>query len=115
MSVKRIPTAALASAALPDHSKVVGRSRISRKFRSAVGATVAVIMSTALGAFGGYSMGTNDVAVEAVIHSWAQTDSQLYFAGPLGEFTEESSIVGPVDIGANRVRFPVRTRVVPGS
>ncbi len=107
--MKPTTTAALATGVLPQSTHFSVRSRISRKLRSAVGALIAVIMSTSLGAFGGYSIGVNDVSVETVVHSGQESEAQLFYAGPSGEFSEETAARAPIHMGSNRVRFPSET------
>jgi hypothetical protein len=71
---------------------------------------LAVILLTGVGALTGYSIGASAVSVETVIHSWQKSEAQLFYAGPYGDFSEESAIRAPIDMGSNRVRFPLETR-----
>lgn len=86
-----------------------GRSSVANRRRSTMVAAATSILSAVVGAFLGYSIGKHDISVEAVVHSWHKSESQLYFAGDFGDFLEASTIRLPVDMGSNRLRFPVET------
>ena len=70
---------------------------------------VGVVIATMLGAVAGAFVGTRQVSLETVVHSWQESEAQLFYAGPYGEFSEETALRAPIDMGSNRVRFLLET------
>lgn len=108
MIVERISPATPASSARPAKDPGSDPVRVPRQSRLFMVAVFTVVLFTALGAFAGYSVGARDVSVETVIHSWQKSEAQLYFAGLTGDFAEESTITLSIDMGSNRIRFPIK-------
>jgi hypothetical protein len=78
-------------------------------------AAIVVILATLLGAVAGAFVGHRQVSLETVIHSWQKSEAQLYFTGPYGEFSEDNALRVPIDMGSNRIRFPLDTAEQRGS
>ena len=111
MSVERITTANATpvAGASPGAQRLSGRSSVANRSRSKMVAAATLILSAVVGTFLGYSIGKYDISIEAVVHSWQKSESQLYFSGYFGDFLEASTIQLPVDMGSNRLRFRVET------
>ena len=74
--------------------------------RTSVITGIAVILLKGAGALTGYSIGASAASLETVVHSWQESEAQLFYAGPYGVFREETALRAPIDMGASRVRFP---------
>lgn len=64
-------------------------------------------LAIVLGGTGGGMIGATTVSLEATIHSWQKTEAELLFAPNLGSFADNKSLTQFVDMGANRIRFPL--------
>ena len=59
------------------------------------------------GIFTGGYMGSTAVSIEAVIYSWQESEAELFFAPEFGSFADNPTSQHFVDMGANRIRFPL--------
>lgn len=80
-------------------------SFVSQRLLAALG----LIGATALGGLAGSVAGAQTISLETVVHSWQESEAQLYVAGPYGEFREEFAVRAPIDMGSNRIRFELAT------
>ena len=74
--------------------------RHSRTFVVALGAAT-------LGAVGGGYIGHTAISVETVIYSWQETEAELFVTDEYGSFADYPSTTQFVDMGSNRVSFPL--------
>ena len=85
--------------------------RLARQVRPGVtGRWVVALLLLAgmsLGGFLGGLVGANTVALEAVVYSWQESEAELFLASEFGSFADNPSSQHFVDMGANRIRFPL--------
>ena len=60
-----------------------------------------------LGAFSGGYIGHTAISVETVIYSWQETEAELFVTDEYGSFADYPSTTQFVDMGSNRVSFPL--------
>lgn len=67
---------------------------------------VALVVAT-LGALGGGYLGNTLVSLETIIYSWQETEAELFVTDEYGSFADFPSTTQFVDMGSNRVAFPL--------
>ena len=71
------------------------------------GVALLLLAGMSLGGVLGGLVGANSVALEAVVYSWQESEAELFLASEFGSFADNSSSLHFVDMGANRIRFPL--------
>ena len=85
--------------------------RLARQLRHGVtgrwGLALLLLAGIGLGGILGGLVGANSVALEAVVYSWQESEAELFLASEFGSFADNPSSQHFVDMGANRIRFPL--------
>lgn len=68
---------------------------------------VAAFAVSILGAGAGGAVGYSHVSLETVIYSWQETEAELFVTDEYGTFADYPSSTQFVDMGSNRVTFPL--------
>ena len=67
---------------------------------------VAIGVAT-VGAVGGGYVGNTAISLDTVIYSWQETEAELFVADEYGSFADYPSMTMFVDMGSNRLSFPL--------
>jgi hypothetical protein len=91
---------------LASSDRHLGR-QVRRGLTGRWGVALLLLAGTSLGGIFGGLLGAKSVALEAVIYSWQESQAELFFASEFGTFADHPSSQQFVDMGSNRIRFPL--------